>query len=516
MVAVLVVNGQGLALASRLIVDDNDLKLFRPEALPGRGGATFTRLGDQVRELFHEVDGFIFIMASGIAVRTLAPLLRDKTSDPGVVVVDEAGDFVVSLVGGHEGGANALAYRVAGIIGAVPVITTGSEAAKDVVVGVGCRRNAGASVIQDAVHESLQRAGISLSEVKCLSTFDGKRDDCDLLAAAERLGLPVRFFSRETLRGIGAQTTISHAAQRAFGIEGVCEPAALAVGRDLQLVLTKQIFSGVTVAIARRNEPEGPALTEERASETPAESGRRGSLAIIGIGQGGDTLTLQAQKALERATDVVGYRTYIRALAEHLGERRTHEFGMGDELERVRRAAELASAGRDVALVSSGDAGIYGMAGPLLEFLGDAEAEFEIDIIPGVTAAAAAAAAVGAPLMNDFAVISLSDIMTSWSEIERRIEAAAGADLVIAIYNPKSSRRREQFEQARLIILRHRAPSTPAAVIRNAGTSPEVTMTDLAGLADAKIDMRCTVIVGNSQTRNIHGRLVTGRGYRFQ
>lgn len=510
MVAVLALNQAGLLLARGLAGADNAFRVFAPAHLDAYGAEAFDNLGELVERLFAKVDGFVFIMAAGIAVRVLSPLLKDKKSEPGAVVVDEAGDFAVSLVGGHEGGANALSYFVAGIIGAEPVVTTGSETAKDVVVGVGCRKKAGAEAIVAAITDTLKEAGIDRASVKHLATIEDKRGDADLAAAARELGLPIRFIDRDTLRSAGGRAPASEAAQRAFGVDGVCEQAALSGGRALELIVGKKKFPGVTVAVARRIV--GPADTQPADDQTNRSDS--GDLTVIGIGQGGDRLTIEAQKALARSTDIVGYRTYIRSISDRIGDRVIHESGMGDELERVRLAVDLALSGKRTALVSSGDAGVYGMAGPVFEYLEGNKIALEVEVVPGVTAASAAAATVGAPLMNDYAVISLSDIMTPWPVIVGRLEAVAAADLVVALYNPKSSKRKTQIVEATEILLRYRGADTPVAVVRNAGKRPETVITDLGALGEAKIDMRSTVIIGNTYTGVLNGRLVTRRGYK--
>lgn len=232
-------------------------------------------------------------------------------------------------------------------------------------------------------------------------------------------------------------------------------------------------------------------------------------------------MTGAAVEAILGATDVIGYRTYIKLLRDLPIEGRVHEFGMGKEMARAGLAVELALAGRRVAVVSSGDAGIYGMAGPVLEIWQDVSAQggafpadVAIKVIPGVTAASAAAAAVGAPVMNDFAVISLSDLLTPWPDIERRLEFIAQSDLTIVIYNPASRKRRKQLKTACRILSRYRPALSPVAVVRNAGRDEEVEITDLASLPEAVVDMSCTVIVGGPMTKNFGERLVTLRGYR--
>lgn len=499
-IAVLVVTEAGLRLATKLRRLFPEFTVYAHSPLAAEGMLSFDRVGEIVDQLYGKVRAFVFIMASGIAVRTLAPLLTDKKSDPGAVVIDETGEFVISLIGGHEGGANTLAARIAAGLGGRAVITTGSEAAKPLVVGVGCRKNASAESIIAGIDESLNAAGFSRDDIKCLATVEDKKGEAGLLAAAECLSVPIRFITKDEIRRRGRWTEASPAARRALGIDGVCEPAALLTLEDSTLILPKQKFGDVTVAVAAANGHDRPG---------------KGFLALVGISQGGERLTPEAVNALSEATDIVGYTTYIKAIDGLIQGKSVHKSGMGGELDRAGLAVRLARAGRKVAVVSSGDAGIYGMAGPVLEVLGEDDEDMDIRIVPGITAASAAAAAVGAPLMNDFAVISLSDLLTPWPVIEKRLEAAAAADMVIVLYNPRSRGRADRLSRASALILKHRAPKTPAAIVRNAGIAPEVRFATLAGLPCDIVDMRATVIIGNSETRMVNGRMITGRGYRL-
>ncbi|MGI9860313.1 precorrin-3B C(17)-methyltransferase [Moorella naiadis] len=248
------------------------------------------------------------------------------------------------------------------------------------------------------------------------------------------------------------------------------------------------------------------------------EPGASGELMVIGLGPGQEgEMTARAREALERAQVIVGYRTYIDLIATLIAGREVVVNGMTGEVARCREAVARAAAGARVAIVSSGDPGVYGMAGLVLEILANHPCgqEIPVTIIPGVTAATAAAAALGAPLMHDFAVISLSDRLTPWEVIGRRLEMAAAADFVLVFYNPRSHGRPDHLGRAREIILKYRQPTTPVGVVRNAGREGEVTwVRDLGSLLEVPVDMVSTVIVGNSQTRVLDGRLVTPRGYR--
>ena len=236
---------------------------------------------------------------------------------------------------------------------------------------------------------------------------------------------------------------------------------------------------------------------------------------VVGFGPGDRPyMTQQAIDAVTQADLVVGYTTYIRLLEEQFPELRYYATPMRKETDRCRAAVEAALTGKTVALVSSGDSGIYGMAGVLLEIAAEMQADVEIIAVPGVTAASAAAAVLGAPLMHDFAVISLSDCMTPLEQIWRRVSLAAEADFVICLYNPKSRSRTEYLAQAAVLIGQHRSPDTPVGIVRNAGRAEEKAwITTLKKLPEEPVDMFCVVLIGNSQTYVQNGKMITPRGY---
>lgn len=252
---------------------------------------------------------------------------------------------------------------------------------------------------------------------------------------------------------------------------------------------------------------------------------RQGKLNIIGMGPGdGDSLSPRAYRAIRDCQVIVGYKAYLQ-LVDHLldsglvADKEIISTGMTQEIRRAEKAIEKALKGKDVCLISSGDPGIYGMAGVILELLKKDEVErISIEIIPGITAASSCAGLLGAPLMNDFAVISLSDLLTDSKIIEKRIRSACQGDFVIAFYNPKSKKRIEPLQKAWQILMRYRSPETPVGIVRNARReNEEVVITSLKDmLAAKKIDMGTTVIVGNSKTY-VKGRyMVTPRGYKMK
>ncbi|HZK18141.1 MAG TPA: precorrin-3B C(17)-methyltransferase [Clostridia bacterium] len=233
---------------------------------------------------------------------------------------------------------------------------------------------------------------------------------------------------------------------------------------------------------------------------------------MVGLGPGDrDLLTPQALEAINYADVVIGYKTYLDLVEDLLEGKDVISTGMKKEVDRAKEALGLAKEGKVVALVSSGDPGVYGMAGITLELAGE---DVEVEIIPGVTAATAVAAALGAPLMHDFAVISLSDLLTPWVKIMTRLEAAGLGDYVVVLYNPRSQGRQTQIESAREILLWHKSPDTPVGIVRRAKRGKEeVVVTTLGDMLEEEIDMLTTVIIGNSQTRVENGRMLTPRGY---
>jgi precorrin-3B C17-methyltransferase len=226
-------------------------------------------------------------------------------------------------------------------------------------------------------------------------------------------------------------------------------------------------------------------------------------------------LTPKARSEIENADVLVGYGTYVKLIQSIIKQGAEIFSGtMGKEVERAKIAVSKAVEGYRVAIVSSGDPGVYGMAGIVLEVVALEKADLPVEIVPGVTAATAAASKLGAPLVSDFAVISLSDLLTPWEKIERRLEAVSAADFSIVLYNPKSEGRIEPLMKAYEIMLKHILPETPVGIVKQAGRAgEEVIVTTLKELLNADIDMVTTIIVGNSATKVVNGKMVTVRGY---
>ncbi len=235
---------------------------------------------------------------------------------------------------------------------------------------------------------------------------------------------------------------------------------------------------------------------------------------IIGLGPGGGAdLTGRARAALEESDVIVGYTVYIDLIRAEFGHKELRTTPMRKEQERCEMALELADSGKTVAMVCSGDPGVYGMAGLCYE-LAPRWPEVVLKVVPGITAACGGAAVLGAPLMHDFCLISLSDLMTPWEKIEKRLRAAGEADFVLCLYNPSSHKRKDYLRRACEILLEHKSPETPCGYVREIGRDGEAaTVLTLGELKDAQVDMFTTVFIGNAQTQVIGGKLVTPRGY---
>ncbi|MGW1213319.1 precorrin-3B C(17)-methyltransferase [Streptomyces sp. NPDC002499] len=528
-------------------------------------------VGDAVRTAFAQCEQLVCFLATGAVVRLLAPLLNDKRTDPGVVCVDEAGRFAVSLVGGHGGGANELAREVSELLDAEPVVTTATDAVgvpgldtlgfpvegdvagvsralldgepvtleaelgwplpplpvsdrggayvirvtdrvvepaerevvlrpPSLVVGVGASRGAPVNEVLGLISDALRAAGLSVANIAELATVDAKADEPGIIQAAQRLSVPLVTHSAEELAAVEVPNP-SDAPLAAVGTPSVAEAAALVGGGELLVPKRKSERADGQAAMATCAVVRRPA---------------RGRLAVVGLGPGArDLLTPRAKAELRRASVLVGLDQYVDQIRDLLRPgTRVLESGLGAEEERARTAVAEARAGHAVALIGSGDAGVYAMASPAL-----AEASDDIEVVgvPGVTAALAASAILGAPLGHDHVSISLSDLHTPWEIIERRVRAAAEADIVVTFYNPRSRGRDWQLPKALAILAEHREPTTPVGVVRNASRPDESSrVTTLLSLDPATVDMMTVVTVGNTATREIAGRMVTPRGYRWQ
>jgi cobalt-precorrin 5A hydrolase/precorrin-3B C17-methyltransferase len=384
------------------------------------------------------------------------------------------------------------------------------------IVGVGCERLAPPSEMIELAERSLGAAGLCPLSIACVASIALKAAEPAVHALAAHWNVPVRFFDADALeRETPRLANPSDLVFRETGCHGVAEGASLAgVGADGRLALAKQRSEHATCAIGI-----APRIVD------PMAIGRaRGRLAILGLGPGvAESRTPEVDAALRQASDWVGYKLYLDLLEPLAAGKTRHAFALGAEEERVIHALNLAAAGRDVALISSGDAGIYAMATLVFELIdrGDRAdwARLEIAGLPGISAMQVAASRVGAPLGHDFCAISLSDLLTPWPAIERRLRAAAEGDFVVALYNPVSQRRRHQLAAARDILLKHRPAETPVVLGRNLGRPGEsLRIIALGELDPDQVDMLTVVLIGASTTRALArpdgGQWVyTPRGY---
>ena len=559
MIGLIAVTANGRSNAAHLANTWSDVRLYEGRAK------------EALHRAWNECDGIVLFLATGAAVRLVAPLLESKHRDLGVVTVDDAAKFAVALCGGHDGGANDLAGRVADALGGTPVITTASDSLRvpaldslgkklglrleggsdlasvgaalvsgekvslvsdrrwplgplpenvvfsdeweaplifvsdrlvqtprpavvyrppSLIAGIGCSRGADADEILDLLRLSLTEAGLSEKSVATLASIDVKGDEAGVLEAAARLGVPVRFHPAEVLSRVEIPNP-SEVVREAVGTPSVAEAAVISSGAEL--VLEKRKSANVTVAIGR----------------LPV----RGRLALVSLGPGDDALIPPlAHEALVSSELVVGLDQYVDRV-RHLLRPGTQVLTppLGSEVERAKLALSEARAGSSAALVSSGDVGVYAMASPVFELAGE---DVDVVVIPGVTAAQAAASLLGSPLGHDHCSVSLSDLLTRWEVIQGRIRAAAEGDFAISLYNPRSKGRDWQLGKVREILLEHRPPDTPVGIVKDAyRPTQEVVLTDLASLRPEDVDMLTIVLVGSSQTRVVAGRMVTPRGY---
>ncbi|BAZ31912.1 cobalamin biosynthesis precorrin-3 methylase [Cylindrospermum sp. NIES-4074] len=557
-----VVLGQNSVAIGRQIID-----ILPGATLYGLAGRTsgvdisFTNFGETLRELFAEGTPLIGICAAGILIRTLAPMLVDKGQEPPVLAVAEDGSAVVPLLGGING-VNDLARRIAEALDIKAAITTtgdlrfnttllspppgyhlaNPENAKkfisDLLAGAQVKLEGEAPWLSDSqlpIHPSgdltiqitersltpapdtliyhpatvaIAISGIAGREKEATALVRQLLTDANLSPAsvagifapltvsgdpaiqtvANAFGVPARFVNATQLAGLISK-----------GYSPAQASALAATGASGQLIFppSSPPFSPLAIAIS-------PQIIHPHTIGQP-----RGRLAVIGTGPGGSQwLSPQAREILKSATDLVGYKTYLDLVGSLGDGKQRHESDNREEEARAIMALDLAAQGRYVAVVSSGDPGIYAMATAIFEVL-DRHTRLEwhsidIQVAPGISAMQAAAAAIGAPLGHDFCAISLSDILKPWTIIEQRIKAAAQADFVIAFYNPASKERTWQLTKAKDILLQHRTPDTPVVLARNLGRKGQtVKVVTLDQLEPAEADMRTIILVGSTQTKKI-------------
>ncbi len=559
-----------------------------------------------IRTLWPHHKALIFGLTLGAVVRLIAPLLTDKQRDPIVLCIPEAGEYVISVCGGHQHQGNQLCEGIAAALGIPAVITDAASAhhmagvdtwgipwgwrkgagdwtavasamlrsepiaiiqeAGDTLwqhlmgqnpnvifldrrnkaaadppawpqehaapapthqiwityrdmtpapggtvvwhprvlwVGIGCARGTAAETLHTAIQTVFAAHHLSLQAIAGIASADLKKDEPGLVALAQSQGWPLVTFPVATLRAVAVPNPSAVVAQ-AVGTPSVAEASALQASQG-QLLVPKQIVAGVTVAVA---------LAPQEWCDRP------GCIYLVGIGPGDlSQLTPAARQAIIQSDVVIGYELYLQMIDNiKRAHQRWEPYPIGAETQRAQRAIDLARRGLRVAVVSSGDCGIYGMAGVVMELLHRqrplAPQLIPVEIVPGISALQAAASRVGVPLMQDFCALSLSDWHVPWEVIAQRLTHAAQGDFVTVIYNPCSSQRTWQLPAAQAIFLQYRDPQTPVAIVRHAYRLGEhIWREHLATFTRQPIDMFCTVIIGNSRSYWSEYGLITPRNY---
>jgi cobalt-precorrin 5A hydrolase/precorrin-3B C17-methyltransferase len=532
-------------------------EIHTPDCVAG-GDVSYTKATAQLAELFKAGHTIIGLCASGILIRAIAPHLTDKRTEPPVIAVAEDGSSAVPLLGGHHG-ANALAAQIAKITGGHAAITTASEVRfgsafdepregytlanpedmkaatatklaggeiaievteqvtkgntthlvyhpRTLAIGLGCERGTSLEEMADLIESTLRANNLSFQSIACFASIDLKEDEI----AISTLG-NVRFFSADELNTLASKLkTPSDYVLAEVGTPGVAEAAALAAaGPDAELIVAKTKSKRATCAVARSPSP----ILEMRGKA-------RGRLNVVGIGPGAKSTRSPASvRSLETATDWVGYGLYLDLVADLKQDQIEHRFPLGGEEDRVRHSIELAKQGKQVALVCSGDAGIYAMAALVYEIIDLEPNRIKVEVLPGISAFQAAAAKAGAMIGHDFCCISLSDLLTPWEVIEKRVKAAAEGNFVISFYNPRSLKRRDQLKRAFAMLKNHRPPDTPVIIASNLGRPEEnVRIVSFKDFNPDDVDMLTLVMVGSSQSKSFargDGRTYayTPRGY---
>ncbi|MEM9541615.1 MAG: precorrin-3B C(17)-methyltransferase [Cyanobacteria bacterium P01_E01_bin.42] len=589
----------------------SDAILYIPESLENIENAQPYQgsLKEHLTAIWQDYKAFVFVLAAGAVTRLIAPLLRDKRTDPAILVLDEEGKFVISLCGGHQGGGDALTRLIAETIGATPIITgashslnlpgidilglpfgwkkgtgdwTGISAAiakqypveviqeagsilwqnalppqhpfhfegeiapkgriwigftqrsfspqadfakvqwhpRVLWVGIGCERGTPRELIDRGIQTVFKRNHLAEEAIAGIATIDIKADETGILELCQERNFPLLTFSSEELKTVNVPTP-SDIVQREVGTPSVAEAASLIshqspvtshqLGESVnRLLVKKQVYKeegvkgAVTIAVSL-------AETEY--------TGRIGKLFLVGTGPGAlEQMTHAARSAIASADVIIGYSLYLDLIAPLQRPGQIIEsFPITREEERAKRAIALANWGLSVAVVSSGDCGIYGMAGLVMEKLKETGWDGKtplLQVFPGITALQAAASRVGSPLMHDFCAISLSDLLTPWEVICKRLQAAAMGDFVTVLYNPRSRQRQEQIVQAQQIFLEYRQDNTPVALVKSAYRPEEsIQLTTLEQMLQFPIDMLTAVIIGNCSTYQYEDWLITPRGY---
>ena len=592
--------------------------LYVPETLPLIDTTTLHYQGSlkaHLATIWPKNRAFIFCLATGAVIRLIAPLLKDKASDPAIIVIDPLGNYVISLCSGHQGGADRLTQLIAHELNATPIITSashslnlpgidilglpfgwrkgsgdwtgvshaiasqktvqviqeaGSQLWKDNLpqnhpfyfgfpeidetiepaariwisptqrkfaetstfpkvqwyprvlwVGLGCIRGTSQEFITSAIEKVCQKYHLATEAITGIATIDIKADEVGIIEYCQEKQYPLLTYSADVLNTIKVPHP-SEVVKKEVGTGSVAEAAAIyganywfnyggnreKIELEKSLLVPKQVIKSdneaVTIAIAQ--------------SELEY-TGREGKIYLVGMGPGSlDQITPAAKTAINEADAIIGYSLYLDLIKPlRRSGQIVESLPITKEKERAQRAIELAHWGLSVAVISSGDCGIYGMAGLVLEALKNCNWDGKnpsIEVFPGITALQAAAARVGTPLMHDFCAISLSDLLTPWDVIKKRLTAAAMGDFVTALYNPRSQTRQTQIIEAQTTFLQYRNGNTPVALVRCAYRQDEsIILTNLSEMLNHKIDMLTTVLIGNSSTFFHQNWMITPRGY---
>ncbi|MGB1360681.1 MAG: precorrin-3B C(17)-methyltransferase [Alphaproteobacteria bacterium] len=546
---------------------------------------TFENATDFIGKQFASGNAVIGVCATAILVRSIAPFLNAKKTDSPAIAISENGDTVVPVLGGHYGGYD-LAFEIGEVLNTTPAITNAGDKTlgfsfdnlpsdwelsdnnlvkkitaqllqdggvnliddigvdfpnKDlfkggdltvhitnqsgfenentlviyppsIVLGVGLERNAPASGLIEFVDGVLDDNNYSHKAISVISSVDLKIDEGGLKGLSKHYNKPLSFFNTDELNK--HKDNIPNPSDVVFneiGCYGVAEPCVLANGGEI--VVEKQKSDKHTVAIGKLNTP------------AVIKNGKpSGKLFVVGIGAGEDQWrTPQATRAIKESEVIVGYKLYLDLINDLITGKETADSELGEEEARVRKAIEIASTGKNVSLVCSGDASIYALATLVFELL-DRNPDnrnwqgIDIELVPGISAFQACSARLGAPFNHDFCLVSLSDLLTPREAILKRLEKLGEGDFVVAFYNPQSKRRKTLLKEAQKTLLNHRPENTPVAIGRNLGRDGEnITITTLKDFEPEMVDMLSLVVIGNSETKTFTsaGRefVYTPRGY---
>ncbi|MGN6653371.1 precorrin-3B C(17)-methyltransferase [Trinickia sp.] len=548
--AIVVLGRSALPTARRIQAACSGARIHGLQArVDGEADVCYPQLSEHLRALYAQGTPIVALCAAGIVIRCIAPMLANKGIEPPVLAVADDGSAVVPLLGGLAG-VNVLARDIAQALGVAPAITTSGELrfgtcllnppdgyqladleqgkhfVSDLLAGETARIDGEAPWLEDAQLPLSDDARLTIRVTPLAS--DGRRDELvihprSIVAAVSQDGaitadvvyraLSAHGFAAGSLAALLApaarigETGIEEAA-RSLGVPLRFAPSS---ARDAAQWLADSLDVNVRYEV-RTPDIHGVALGVAASPIDTARLGRpRGSLIVVGLGPGHDGLMApDARTALTEASDVLGYETYVKMAGPFRADQRLHCSDNREELQRARHAFELACEGRCVVVVSSGDPGVFAMASAVFEALDKSDdphwKTVDLRIVPGISAAMATAAKAGAPLGHDFCILSLSDNLKPWSVIEKRLEHAAAADLVMAFYNPISRARPWQLDRALEIVRGHRGPGTRVVLGRDIGRPGEtLTTTTLSELQSTQVDMRTMVIIGSSTTRGVPG-----------